>query len=171
MSRLQPKLARFPGFARFPRKPSSPPSGGPAIHFRKFLLLIFAMGISWSGALPATAWAHPGQFQNHGERGGGGGFHGFHSGHFRGGPSRPGHFHHHGGHGAVIIAAPLLGYNPPAYYAGPVAMDGAPMTFIEQGSGRSVSSYWYYCADPQGYYPQVQACASGWQAVSAPSPY
>jgi hypothetical protein len=31
----------------------------------------------------------------------------------------------------------------------------------------------YYCENPQGYYPYVQQCASGWQRVSpnAPSGY
>jgi hypothetical protein len=31
--------------------------------------------------------------------------------------------------------------------------------------------YWYYCADPPGYYPYVQECATDWQAVPAePAP-
>ncbi|MDB5824936.1 MAG: hypothetical protein JWR21_3640 [Herminiimonas sp.] len=168
MSRLQRKLVRPPWL---PRMSSSPPSGDPSILIRKFLFLIIATAISWIGAAPANAGAHPGQFQNHGTGRGGRGFHGVPSGRFSGGPSRPGHFHHHGGHGAIIIAAPLLGYYPPVYYTGPIVTDGAPMTFIEQGSGGSVSSYWYYCADPPGYYPQVQACPSGWQAVGATPPY
>ena len=26
-------------------------------------------------------------------------------------------------------------------------------------------SYWYYCQDPQGYYPYVRNCPGGWQQV------
>jgi len=27
--------------------------------------------------------------------------------------------------------------------------------------------YWYYCANPVGYYPYVPACPIGWQTVPA----
>lgn len=26
-------------------------------------------------------------------------------------------------------------------------------------------NYWYYCQDPEGYYPQVQSCPEGWMRV------
>ena len=29
---------------------------------------------------------------------------------------------------------------------------------------------WYYCTDPQGYYPTVPECRSGWQQVPASAP-
>jgi len=29
---------------------------------------------------------------------------------------------------------------------------------------------WYYCSNPQGYYPYVQSCSTGWQAVVAQPP-
>ena len=29
-------------------------------------------------------------------------------------------------------------------------------------SQNSGSSYWYYCRDPAGFYPDVQTCPSGW---------
>ena len=29
--------------------------------------------------------------------------------------------------------------------------------------------YWYYCQDPQGYYPYVESCPSGWMRV-VPTP-
>lgn len=29
---------------------------------------------------------------------------------------------------------------------------------------------WYYCNSPQGYYPYVQACPTGWQTVPATPP-
>jgi hypothetical protein len=28
-------------------------------------------------------------------------------------------------------------------------------------------AYWYYCANPAGYYPYVPACSTNWQAVPA----
>jgi len=28
--------------------------------------------------------------------------------------------------------------------------------------------YWYYCQNPQGYYPYVRQCPSGWQTVVPP---
>lgn len=30
-------------------------------------------------------------------------------------------------------------------------------------------AYWYYCQDPQGYYPYVKQCAKGWMKV-VPTP-
>jgi hypothetical protein len=30
-------------------------------------------------------------------------------------------------------------------------------------------SYWYYCQNPQGYYPQVQQCPGGWMTVIPPT--
>ena len=26
-------------------------------------------------------------------------------------------------------------------------------------------SYWYFCQDPEGYYPYVKQCPKGWQKV------
>ncbi|MFA5923265.1 MAG: hypothetical protein WC856_18580 [Methylococcaceae bacterium] len=26
-------------------------------------------------------------------------------------------------------------------------------------------NYWYYCQDPEGYYPNVDECPDGWQQV------
>jgi hypothetical protein len=31
------------------------------------------------------------------------------------------------------------------------------------------TNYWYYCQDPEGYYPDVDVCPDGWQQV-APQP-
>jgi len=35
--------------------------------------------------------------------------------------------------------------------------------------GADYSAYWYYCRDPEGYYPYVQRCNGEWQPV-APQP-
>ena len=37
------------------------------------------------------------------------------------------------------------------------------------GSPGVQPAYWYYCADPQGYYPHLTQCQAGWQMV-APLP-
>jgi hypothetical protein len=84
-----------------------------------------------------------------------------------------------------VIGAPLVwpGYYyrpwpPPAYYVYPpvVAAPASPPVYIEQGSTDSGSDiqqqpgYWYYCSDPQGYYPYVKVCPGGWQQVPAQPP-
>jgi hypothetical protein len=64
-------------------------------------------------------------------------------------------------------------YYPPYYYPAPAT----PPVYIEregdedgeEGPAPEASAYWYYCADPQGYYPYVEQCPGGWQAV-APQP-
>jgi hypothetical protein len=103
-----------------------------------------------------------------------------------------GHGHSYGhsrSHVGVYIAAPLFfgaGYYaarpyypvspyypaPMYYYESPpiYAMPSAP-TYIERGSaqpaGQDQVGDWYYCNNPQGYYPNVAQCPSGWQRVSS----
>ena len=54
----------------------------------------------------------------------------------------------------------------PAYYAPPAGP--APQAPI-QATGAPPQQYWYYCDDPQGYYPYVANCGSSWRQV-APTP-
>ena len=102
----------------------------------------------------------------------------------------------HGWHGNVgvgIVVDPFLfvpGYYPrpyyyPPYYYSPyyaspyyyppavVTVPAEPPVYIERGEvaepAPQASASWYYCADPQGYYPYVEQCPGGWQAV-APRP-
>ncbi|MHB8415691.1 MAG: hypothetical protein ACYDB1_09970 [Acidiferrobacteraceae bacterium] len=35
----------------------------------------------------------------------------------------------------------------------------------EQYSSPPPQSYWYFCQNPEGYYPQVHACPDGWMRV------
>jgi hypothetical protein len=53
-----------------------------------------------------------------------------------------------------VVVAP-----PPAVYVQPSAPDAVPQ-----------QEYWYYCDDPQGYYPYVQQCPGGWRPVTPTSP-
>ena len=130
-----------------------------------------------------------------GFRGGGG----FQGGGYRGGSGYRGDGGYHGGGGGhgrvgVFIGAPLFwgldysypyfpysypypypypSYPYPYYYPpyGPSAT--LPPVYVEQGNEEAApppqSGYWYYCANPPGYYPYVQECPGGWQRV-APQP-
>jgi len=100
----------------------------------------------------------------------------------RSGAQSGGHSAHPGAHGGrpagrghyvprfrpgVFIGAPLL-----YYYPAPIMAPTAP-TYIEQYPGQSApdqSSYWFYCASLNGYYPYVSDCPEGWQPV-APQPH
>jgi len=77
-------------------------------------------------------------------------------------------------------------YYPPYYYPYPpmlpvpvypnvVAVQPSPPVYIEKGvepaEGPAPSSnYWYYCPNPQGYYPYVRECQTGWLTVLPQSP-
>src|SRR6266536_222572 len=76
----------------------------------------------------------------------------------------------------VGVAAPFWWYPygyaypyPYAYpaYSPPVAVESSPQTYIEQDT--QAQQYWYFCQNPQGYYPYVKECPGGWQQV-APQP-
>lgn len=101
--------------------------------------------------------------------------------------ARSGHFHHGHGHARVgiYLGIPLAGsyYYPPRYYYPPqyysyapppvIVAPAAPPVYIEQAeqqaSAQLPPNYWYYCNNPQGYYPYVKDCQAGWQKV-APQP-
>jgi hypothetical protein len=99
--------------------------------------------------------------------------------------------HHHHGHSGVgvgivigtgIAAAtysnypyyygyPRYYYPPAYYYPAPVVTmtPPAPPVYVEQqpllAAAPQASGYWYYCSNPQGYYPSVQTCPQGWQKI------
>lgn len=87
--------------------------------------------------------------------------------------------HRHPGHGArtrIFITAPLFApwyYLPFGYYdAAPLPAE--PQLYIEQdpaapGAVRQ-HYYWYYCAESQAYYSDVEDCPGGWQPVEAEMP-
>lgn len=89
------------------------------------------------------------------------------------------HFHH--GARVGIYIGPSFGwyYPPPYYYPYPpvVVAPAAPPVYIEQGPGPDAPptqpvpppNAWYYCSNPDGYYPYVRQCPGGWQRV-APHP-
>jgi hypothetical protein len=98
----------------------------------------------------------------------------------------------HGGHGfrhggrvfvrpSIVIGsywAPYWGpywapYGYPSVVVTPppqVYVEPAPQTPAQPAPAQPpAQSYWYYCDDPQGYYPYVQQCPGGWRPV-APTP-
>jgi len=55
-------------------------------------------------------------------------------------------------------------YYPPTIITVPVP----PPVYIQQSpsAGQQYpSGYWYYCINPQGYYPYIKECPKGWQQV------
>lgn len=94
-----------------------------------------------------------------------------------------GRYHSHVGVGVVIggpaywnypaYSAPYSPYYYPPYPYPPVVVAPAPPpVYIEQGQPAPApqpSNDWYYCRNPDGYYPYVKQCPGGWQRV-APQP-
>ncbi len=59
-------------------------------------------------------------------------------------------------------------YYPPAVITVPVT----PPVYIQQSPPTTQSypaGYWYYCNNPEGYYPYIKECPGGWQQVQ-PNP-
>ena len=55
-------------------------------------------------------------------------------------------------------------YYPPA----PVVVQQAPPAAVVLPPAEP--AYWYYCQNPQGYYPYIQSCPHGWMKVLPQSP-
>lgn len=97
------------------------------------------------------------------------------------------HGHHHGGARVGIYVNPWPLYYPgpryypynPYYYDYPVVVtQPAPITYIERGTVAAntppdasqvapTSGDWYYCHNPDGYYPYIKNCPAGWERVPA----
>jgi hypothetical protein len=97
------------------------------------------------------------------------------------GNHRHGDFHSHFG---VFIGAPFFWWPPEPYYYSPyyyppvshVYIEEQPPVYVQRNNTPAASvsppaNYWYYCQNPQGYYPYVQNCPAGWmQVVPQPPP-
>lgn len=67
--------------------------------------------------------------------------------------------------GIPLVTAPWYYPQPQIYPNPPVA--ALPQAYIEMHS-RQVQpsgSWWYYCHNPEGYYPYIKECPQGWQLV------
>ncbi len=89
---------------------------------------------------------------------------------------RGGGFHHDGHvfvHSHAFISAPFFVGDPfwwgpwPYYSPSPVVVQSSPSTYIQQEP--AAPAYWYYCQNPQGYYPYVTQCPGGWLTVVPPA--
>ena len=132
-------------------------------------------GGSWQGG--GGSWQRSGgSWQGHGGWHGGSGWHGGGWG-WRGGWGGWGWW----GPSVVVGAGPFWGWPygypygycyPYAYpysaYSPPVVVESSPQTYIQQEP--QAQQYWYYCQNPQGYYPYVTECPGGWQPVSPQPP-
>jgi len=65
-----------------------------------------------------------------------------------------------GGYGTGYVEYPVVDVGAYQSYA-PLA---APPTYVAQAPASS--NYWYYCADPAGYYPQIQQCNNAWMPIA-----
>lgn len=87
-----------------------------------------------------------------------------HHGHYRG-------YYPYWGYYPFFWGAAIVGW-PYAYYSGwpylgwpyyPPEVTEAPPAHSEPSQQQSY--YWYYCQDPEGYYPYVKSCPGGWIEV------
>lgn len=123
--------------------------------------------------LLASAAANAG---GHSGGGHGAGHGGAHAGAHHGGGHFGGHFsghhflnHHRGGHVSLGFGYWPWYDAPSGYYYPPEAgMVYRPPVYVEHGDEQS--GYWYYCTNPQGYYPYVVQCPGGWQQVKPQPP-
>ena len=105
--------------------------------------------------------------------------------------------HHHGTRVGVYVGVPAFGFGYPYYgypygygryggydnysgyggygYYSPsttvVTVVAPPPVYVEQAtagmSGPASDGNWYYCNNPDGYYPYVRQCLAGWQRIPA----
>jgi hypothetical protein len=75
---------------------------------------------------------------------------------------------------AVYLAATAP---PPPYIPAPVYVPQTyvqPPVIVTQAAPApapvSAQNWWYYCAQPAGYYPYIRACPTGWTKVSPVPP-
>jgi outer membrane protein OmpA-like peptidoglycan-associated protein len=84
------------------------------------------------------------------------------------------YYGYHGYHGPrVYYYAPYYGYYGLAYYYGPGYYYPPPSTVYAEPETTVVqppANYWYYCPQAKAYYPYVNSCPSGWEAVPAQAP-
>jgi len=159
----------------------------------QLLLVLAALGASGAAVAGGGGWGG-----SHGGGGGGGwgggGSHGGGGWGNHGGGGWWGHGGHCCGGSVGFYFGPGFGYGygygypypypyayPYPYYSGyypnwPAAGGVSPAQYVEQGQtgmgggGMPQMTYWYHCAKPDGYYPYVKACPSGWQRVPAQPP-
>jgi len=75
-----------------------------------------------------------------------------------------GYRHHHGGSHYYWKGTFVIPWHPYGYYSPPpVVIQKQPPVYVQPE--QQEEKYWYYCPDPQGYYPYIRNCESGWMKV------
>ena len=123
---------------------------------RQFGAVLLGWALLGMAALPATATTTthtppPAHHASSWHHGGGSGWHGYH--------------HGYGFYGHWPWYFPwAYGYGLPFY--GTTFYEGQ-VTYVEMAPAGAVqpANVWYYCKDPEGYFPYVKTCPSGWQTV------
>jgi hypothetical protein len=67
---------------------------------------------------------------------------------------------------------PYYSYPYYPYYREPPIIVQQPEVYVQPAPAPAPTqqpSYWYFCKEPQGYYPYVNKCPSGWMKV-VPTP-
>ncbi len=128
---------------------------------KKTLAVALAACLAGVVASPALARGH------HGGGHHGGGFH--HGGHH--------HHHHghrwHGSYGFYMDLTPAFWYpwyyHPypyyGGYYGGSTVIVQQPVQYVSREDSGNGGNYWYYCHNPQGYYPYISQCNARWVKV------
>lgn len=78
-------------------------------------------------------------------------------------------------HPPPVYQAPPVYVTPPSYYPEPayVAPYVAPYVYSPPAAvapAPPTQAWWYHCSNPEGYYPYVTSCPSGWTRVSPVPP-
>ena len=130
-----------------------------------------------SGAYQGSG-GYQGSVPPQGSRGnqGPGGYRGYGGYHGPGGYYGHGGYHGHGnsystriwigpGWGPGWWAPPAYPYYPyyPYYPEPPVVVPQQSQAYVQQD--QQESDYWFYCENPQGYYPYIKSCPGGWMKV------
>jgi hypothetical protein len=72
---------------------------------------------------------------------------------------------------AVAVAPVVVGAAPVVVGAPPVVVAAVPPAVIAAPQAPSAAPvFWYYCTQPAGYFPYVQACDQAWLKVVPPAP-
>jgi hypothetical protein len=127
----------------------------------KKVIYVFLLVAAMLFAIPLSSYAplaHAGTIVTVDHRG----FRGFHGG-----------WHGHHGFwgprffwgGSIVVGPP---WYPDYYQAPPVVIQQDPPTYVQPQLPQE--NYWYYCQNPQGYYPYVSSCPGGWMKVVPQAP-
>lgn len=56
-----------------------------------------------------------------------------------------------------------------SYPTPPVVIQQSPVVSQQPAPPPQAPTYWYYCQNPQGYYPYIRQCPTGWMQVVPPT--